>query len=90
MKKEEKEYLKIIHAINEKHGLQTKIFSMQPLAVKFDKFNFHCEQCSQILRSRPMYLMKRPGVNVLSIKYLCNYCAGLHEKYIVSLIITSN
>jgi len=90
MNKEEKEYLKIVHATHEAHKIQTKIFCLHPYAVSFNLFNGHCEQCLGKLRSRPMYVMKLPGLEVLQIKYLCNYCAGLHEKYIKFLIITKN
>ena len=90
MKPEEKEYLNIIHKIHEKHGIQTKIFSLQPLAVKFDNYTGHCEFCQHKLRSRPVYVMKIPGHSMYEIKYLCQYCAGLHEKYIISLFILKN
>jgi len=88
--KEEKQYLDMIKKAKEKHHIQTKLFCLQPMAVKFDLFNGHCELCTKILRSRPMYILKIPGTNILEIKYLCHYCAELHEKYIVCFIITKN
>jgi len=90
MKPEEREYLNMMKKTYEKHHIQTKIFSMLPIAVKFDLFHGHCELCQQVMKSRAMYIMKVPNENVLQIKYLCGYCAGLHEKYIRFLIITKN
>jgi len=89
-KKEEKEYLEIVKKTKEKHHLQTKIFSLQPMAVKFDLYHGHCELCELKLHSRPMYILKIPGNPVYQIRYLCQYCAGLHEKYIVSFFILKN
>jgi len=88
--KEEKEYLKIVHKSKEEHHLQTKIFSLQPMAVKFDLFTGHCEMCQQKLHSRPLYLLKIPNNDITQIRYFCGYCAGLHQKYIIGLIITKN
>jgi len=90
MNKDEKEYLNMIHSIHQKHGIQTKIFSLQPFAVKFELFHGHCEFCDLVLHSRPMYIMKIPGNDMYQIKYLCQYCAGLHEKYIKFMIISKN
>jgi len=90
LKKEEKEYLKIMKNAREKHHLQTKIFSLMPIAVKFDLFIGHCELCKLKLKSRPVYIMKIPNNPIHQIKYLCQYCAGLHEKYIVSFFILKN
>jgi len=88
--KEEKEYLKIVHKVHEKHGIQTKIFSKLPFAVSFHWFNGHCEFCNNVLHSRPMYIVKFPTLETNQVKYWCNYCAGIHEKYIICLIITKN
>jgi len=88
--KEEKEYLKIIKKAKQEHHLQTKIFSLKPLAVKFDLFNGHCEMCQIKLHSRPMYLLKIPRTEVTQVRYFCGYCASLYEKYIIGLIITKN
>lgn len=88
--KEEKEYLKIVHTIHEKHHIQTRLFTMIPLAVGFELFKGHCEMCEQKLRSRPMYLVKFPNLEKYQVRFWCNYCASLHSKYIISLIITKN
>jgi len=80
----------MVHKQHEKHHIQTKLFSMIPLAVKFDLFHGHCENCQAIMRSRMMYLLKKPKDNMLTIKYLCSYCASLHEEFIRFLIITKN
>jgi len=90
MKQEEKEYLNIVHKINEKHGIQTKIFSMCPLACKFELYHGHCEKCAIKMNSRHMYIVKFPNLETYQVRDWCNYCAGLHEKYIISLIITKN
>jgi len=90
LKKEEKEYLQIVKTASEKHHLQTKLFSLMPMAVKFDLFTGYCELCQQILRSRPMYILKIPGDPIYKIKYLCQYCAGLHKKYIIAFYILKN
>jgi len=90
MNQEEKAYLKIVHAVHEKHHIQTKLFSYLPLAVGFELFKGRCEMCEQKLRSRPMYLVKFPNLERYQVRYWCNYCAGLHKKYIISLIITKN
>jgi len=89
-KKEEKIYLEMVHKIKEKHGLQTKLFSLIPTATKFDLFIGRCELCDHKLTSRPMYVLKIPGQNMYKIKYLCQYCANLHEKYIVMFFILKN
>jgi len=89
-KKEEKEYLAIVKRAKEKHHLQTKLFSLIPTAVKFDLWIGHCELCMNQLRSRPMYVLKIPNDPVLKIKYLCQYCASLHEKYIIAFYILKN
>jgi len=90
MNKEEKEYLKIVHTIHQKHHIQTNLFSMVPYAVSFNLFNGHCEKCQIKLHSRPMYIVKFPNLEVKQICYWCGYCASLHSKYIISLIITKN
>jgi len=90
MNREEKEYLKIVHATHEKHHIQTKLWCMIPFAVGFDLFNGHCEICEQKLNSRPTYIVKFPNLETYQVRYWCNYCASLHEKYIISLIITKN
>jgi len=90
LNQEEKEYLKIIHKIHEKHHIQTKLFSYLPAAVGFELFTGHCEICDQKLRSRPMYIVKFPNLERNQVRYWCNYCASLHEKYIIQLIITKN
>jgi len=90
LNREEREYLDLVHRTHEKHGIQTKIFSVQPLAVKFDLFHGHCELCQKRLQSRPMYIVKMPNLEHYQIKYWCTYCAGIHERYIISLIITKN
>jgi len=88
--KEEKEYLKIVHKIHRKHGIQTKIYSRLPYAVNFELFIGRCDFCSCLLRSRPMYIVKFPTLETNQVRYWCNYCASLHEKYIICLIITKN
>jgi len=90
MNREEKEYLKIVHAVHEKHHIQTKLWTMLPYAVSFEVFNGHCQMCQIKLRSRPMYIVKFPNLETKQIMYWCNYCASLHEKYIITLIITKN
>jgi len=90
MNREEKEYLKIVHAVHEKHHIQTKLFSYLPLAVGFELFNGHCEMCDGKLSSRPMYIVNFPNLERYQVRYWCNYCAGLHEKYIIALFITKN
>jgi len=90
MNREEKEYLKIVHAVHQKHHIQTKLFSYLPFAVSFEIFNGHCQKCQIKLHSRPMYIVKFPNLETNQVMYWCNYCAGLHEKYIISLIITKN
>jgi len=83
-------YLEMVHKCNEKHGLQTKLFALIPTACKFDLYHGHCELCEQKLQSRPMYILKIPNDPVYKIKYLCQYCANLHEKYIVMFFILKN
>jgi len=78
---DEKEYLKLVHKIHEKHGIQLRLFSKIPYAVNYELFNGHCEFCNCVLHSRPMYVLKF---------HFCPYCASLHEKYIIFLIITKN
>ncbi len=90
MNSDEKEYLKIIHLVHEKHHIQTRIFSMIPFAVSFERFNGHCEKCQIKLHSRPMYIIKIPSLETNQIRYWCNYCAALHKKYIICMIITKN
>jgi len=90
MKPEEREYLDIVHKTHEEHHIQTKIFSLCPIAVNFELFHGHCEICETKLHSRPMYIVKFPNVQHYQVRYWCQYCAGLHEKYIISLIITKN
>jgi len=90
MNKEEKEYLDLVHRVNRKHGIQTRLFSLIPYAVNFDLFNGHCDFCNSVLRARPMYLVRFPGLETNQVRYWCNYCASLHEKYIICLIITKN
>jgi len=90
MKPEEREYLDIVHKLHKKHGIQTKIFSLIPLAVCYDNFIGHCEFCQKVLRSRPMYIVKLPTLETLQVKYWCTYCASIHQKYIKFLIITKN
>jgi len=90
LNKEEKEYLKIVHAVHQKHHIQTKLWSILPYAVSFELFNGHCEICQIKLRSRPMYIVKFPNLETNQVHYWCNYCASLHEKYIITLIITKN
>jgi len=90
--KEEREYLNMIRKTEQEHHIQTKIFSKIPLAAKFDLFTGHCEMCQIKLHSRPMYILKVPNKyeKTLQIRYLCQYCAGLHEKYIIMFFITKN
>jgi len=90
LNKEEKEYLKIVHKIHEKHGIQTKLFSLIPYAVGFDRFCGYCDFCKSKLKSRPMYIVKFPTLETKQVRYWCNYCASIHEKYIICLIITKN
>jgi len=90
MNKEEKDYLNLVHKVHREHGIQTRIFTKIPYAVSFTRFNGHCEFCSIMLHSRPMYIVKFPTLETNQVRYWCNYCAGLHEKYIICLIITSN
>jgi len=90
MNREEKEYLKFVHQVHREHHIQTKIFSMMPFAVGFDLFNGHCNLCEIKLRSRPMYIVKFPHLATKQVRYWCNYCASIHEKYIVCMIITKN
>jgi len=90
MNREEKEYLDLVHKTHQEHGIQTKIFSMIPLAVKFDNFCGYCEYCHTTLKHRPLYIVKIPNLEHYQVKYWCNYCAGIHQKYIISLIITQN
>jgi len=88
--KEEKDYLKLVHKVHEKHHIQTRLFTMVPYAVSYELFTNHCEMCGQILRSRPMYIVKFPNLETNQIRYWCNYCASLHEKYIICMLITKN
>jgi len=90
MNKEEKQYLKIVHATHEKHHIQTKLWTKIPFAVGFDLFQGRCEICETKLRHRPMYIVKFPNLETNQVRYWCNYCAELHEKYIIMLIITHN
>jgi len=90
MNQEEKEYLKIVHAVHKKHGIQTKLFSKIPYAVGFDLWNSHCQYCNVLLHSRPMYVVKFPTLETNQVCYWCPYCASIHEKYIICLIITKN
>jgi len=90
MNREEKEYLKIVHNIHREHHIQTRLFSLTPIAVSFELFNGHCEICKTVLHSRPMYIVKYPHLETKQINYWCTYCASLHEKYIIALIITKN
>jgi len=90
MDKEEREYLDLVHKNLNDYFIQTKIFSLAPLSVKFDLFNGHCEFCLTKLHSRPTYFLKIPNLQHLQIKYLCGRCAGLHQKYIKFMIITKN
>jgi len=87
---EEKEYLKIVHAVHEKHHIQTSLFSLIPYAVGFERFNGHCEMCEIKLSSRPLYIVKFPNLETKQIRYWCNYCASLHSKYIIAFIILKN
>jgi len=90
MNREEREYLKLVHRVHKEHGIQTKLFSKIPYAVGFDSWIGHCEYCNVLLRSRPMYIVKFPNLETNQVRYWCNYCASLHEKYIICLIITKN
>jgi len=90
MNREEKEYLKIVHATHEKHHIQTKLFSLTPYAVCYNRFNGHCDICQQQLHSRPMYVVKFPNLETNQVRYWCTYCASIHKKYIIMLIITKN
>jgi len=90
MNKEEKEYLDIVHKVHREHNIQTKLFSIKPIAVCFEHFLGICQYCSKKLQSRPLYIVKFPTLDTYQVKYWCPYCAGLHEKYIISLIITKN
>jgi len=90
LNQEEKEYLKLVHRVHEKHHIQTKLFSLIPFAVSYTLFNGHCDMCKQILRSRPMYVVKFPTLETNQVRYWCNYCASLHKKYIICFIITKN
>jgi len=90
MNREEKEYLKIVHKVHEKHHIQTKIWCMVPYAVGFDLFQGRCEICETKLKSRPMYIVKFPNLETNQVRYWCNYCASLHEKYIIMLVISKN
>jgi len=80
----------MVHKCAEKHGLQSKLFSLIPTAAKFDLFIGHCELCNLKLKARPMYVLKIPNDPVYKIKYLCQYCANLHEKYIIMFFILKN
>jgi len=90
LNREEKEYLDLVHKVHEKHGIQTKIFSIIPYAVNYNLYNGHCDFCQIKLNSRPMYILKFPGIETNQVRYFCSYCASLHEKYIICLIITKN
>jgi len=90
MNREEKEYLKIVHLVHEKHHIQTKLFTMIPWAVSYELFKGHCEICEQKLMSRPTYIVKFPNVETNQVRYWCNYCASLHKKYIICMLITKN
>jgi len=90
MNKEEKEYLRIVHDVHRSHHLQTKLWTMLPYAVSFELFKGHCEMCEIKLHSRPMYIVKFPNLSTHQVRYWCNYCASLHEKYIITHIITKN
>lgn len=89
-KPEEKQYLNIIRKIQDRHGIQTQIFSLMPNAVKFDNFIHRCEACMTHLESRPTYVLKIPNDKILKIKYLCKNCAGKYTKYIVYYLILKN
>jgi len=90
MNREEKEYLKIVHKVHEKHHIQTRLFTLIPYAVGYDLFHGHCELCNQVLKSRPMYIVKFPNLETNQVRFWCNYCASIHKKYIIMLIITKN
>jgi len=90
MNKEEKEYLTLVHRVHRKHGIQTKIFTKIPYAVCYELFTGHCDFCQIKLNSRPMYVVKFPTLQTNQVRYWCNYCASIHEKYIICLIITKN
>jgi len=90
MNRDEKKYLELVHKVHKKHGLQTKLFSIIPYAVNFSLFNGHCDFCNSVLRTRPMYIVKFPTLETNQVRYWCNYCASIHEKYIICLIITKN
>jgi len=90
MNNEEKEYLRLVHGVHSKHHIQTRLFTMVPYAVGFERFKGHCEICEQKLNSRPMYIVKFPNLETNQVRYWCTYCASLHEKYIICLIITKN
>jgi len=90
MNQEEKEYLNLVHKVHKKHGIQTRLFNLIPYAVGYDRFTGHCDFCQSNLRSRPMYIVKFPTLETNQVRYWCNYCASLHEKYIICLIITKN
>jgi len=63
---------------------------MVPYAVAYEKFHGHCEMCETVLKSRPMYVVKFPNLETNQVRFWCNYCASLHEKYIICFIITKN
>jgi len=63
---------------------------MIPYAVSFELFNGHCDLCQHILKSRPMYIIKIPGIDTKQVRYWCNVCASRHEKYIILKVITKN
>ncbi len=88
--KDEKDYLNLIHKTYEEHHIQTRLFSMIPYAVNYEKFNGHCDWCNRLLRSRPMYILKIPHLETKQVRYFCSYCASIHEKYIIMLILTKN
>jgi len=90
MDKAEKEYLDTIHKKLQEHHIQTKLFSMIPFAVNYERFNGHCDWCNRKLASRPMYILKIPTLETKQVRYFCSYCASIHEKYIIMLILTKN
>jgi len=90
MNKDEREYLNLIHKVYEEHNIQTKLFSLIPIAVNFELFHGHCDFCEKRLYSRPMYILKFPHIDTMQVRYFCRYCAEIHEKYIQFLIITKN
>jgi len=90
MNQEEKEYLTLIRNQLNKHHIQTKLFSLTPYAVGYELFNGHCEICHIKLKSRPMYIVKFPNLETNQIRYWCNFCASIHQKYIITLVITKN